>query len=233
MKDTFHFRNPGPSVAGYSLDLFTVLKSLPVLLTDAVSEAAMLDPVNYGYVSGLLKALPSTMAVLFPRVTSHPSISIVCSMLYTWSVRCCPSLCFVDMAQQHPCLWKGLLDIPQYKQTWIAEMMRGEQSWKGTWGFRIAVTAVKIVRRSQIQQSETWFRSPHLRLWSLNHLVRCCLTVEALGDLLHCINIGAGCLPTVMPCSISNDPSGLLHSVHNTQPTNNLLDQRGRPCGRH
>lgn len=72
MKDTFHIKNPGHSVTGYCLPLFTVLKSLPVLLTDAVSEAAMLDPVNYGCVSGLLKALPSTTAVLFPCLTPIP-----------------------------------------------------------------------------------------------------------------------------------------------------------------
>lgn len=112
MKDTFHIRNPGPSVTGYSLGLFTVLESLPVLLMDAESEAAMLDPDNYGCVSDLLKALPSTMAVLFPCIIPHPSISIVCSVSYIWSVRCCSLLCFVDTAQQHPILWKGLLDIP-------------------------------------------------------------------------------------------------------------------------
>ena len=83
MKDTFDIRNPGPSVTGYSLGLFTLLKSLPALLMDAVSEAAMLDPVNYGDVSGVLKALPSTLAVLFPWVTPPPSISVIWSVSYT------------------------------------------------------------------------------------------------------------------------------------------------------
>lgn len=82
MKDTFHIRNPGPSVTGYSLGLFTVLESLPMLLMDAVSEAAMLDPVNYGCVSDLLKALPSTMAVLFPCIILHPSPSFVPSHIF-------------------------------------------------------------------------------------------------------------------------------------------------------
>lgn len=41
-----HIRNPDPVVTGYSLGLFAVLKSLPMLLLDVVSEAAMLDPVN-------------------------------------------------------------------------------------------------------------------------------------------------------------------------------------------
>lgn len=98
------------------------------------------NPVEYG--SGLLKALPSTVAVLFPCVTPHPPISIVHSMSYTWSVTCYSLLCFVDRAQQHPSLWKGLLDILVVQINMNSGADRRE-SWKGTWGFPIAIMVVK------------------------------------------------------------------------------------------
>lgn len=86
MKDTFHIRNLGFSVTGYFLGLFTVLKSLPVLLMEAVSEAAVLYPVNYSCISGLMKAQPPTMAVHFLVLHSiHPSPLFVPR---------CPLLCF-------------------------------------------------------------------------------------------------------------------------------------------
>lgn len=41
-------------------------------------------------------------SAVFPCVIPHPPVPVVPSVSCTWSVTCCPSLCLVDPAQQHP-----------------------------------------------------------------------------------------------------------------------------------
>lgn len=84
-------------VSWYLLGLICCSESLLVVLT----AAALPDPVNHGCLQSVESTAFYSGSTDFPWVT-HPPVPFVPSVSWTWSVRCCLLLCFVDPAKQHP-----------------------------------------------------------------------------------------------------------------------------------
>lgn len=145
-------------VSWYLLGLICCSAGLPVLLT----AAAMPDH----YLCLCLQSVESTAfhsgGSAFPCLIPHPPVPIVPSVSCTLSVRCCPSLCLVDPAKQHP---RAVGYTGDRNKQWSWWDCRAEKA------LYHCKSSGKDYYKEHIQQRETWLGSPHLRLWFFSHLV--------------------------------------------------------------